>query len=64
MDTQGKYMVSVTGLSAPKVRHLTFMEAVKEAERLSNCPGNAKREILVLQVIAELKPTKTHEWIT
>lgn len=56
-----KFMVFVQGTSHPAKMHDTFHSAQTEAERLAQQPGNAKRKIHVVHVLASLVPQE-HEW--
>lgn len=55
-----KYMVSVSGGSAPEKEHDTFESAAIEAERLAKQFSNRGRVIRVVAVVATLAPA--HIW--
>ena len=57
-----RYMVSVTGSSAPSHIHTDWQTAKEEAERLSRLSQNRDRTIHIVEIKATLKPVTTHVW--
>jgi hypothetical protein len=58
------YMVMVAGRGEPKHEHPTLEAAVVEAERLAALPDTRGRSIYILQVIDELRPVSSHQWMS